>query len=51
MELGDLSLVVMQHIFEYILNGKTQTHVSSLSVKGENETATAMSKTIEYQWQ
>jgi len=46
MELGDLDLVVMQHIFEYILNGKTQTHVSSLSVKGENETATAMSKTV-----
>ena len=43
---GDLDLVVMQHIFEYKLNSKTHTHISSLSVKGENETATAMSKTV-----
>ena len=46
MENGDLDLVVMQHKFEYNLNGKTETHISSLSVKGENETATAMSKTV-----
>ncbi|MBS1765763.1 MAG: saccharopine dehydrogenase NADP-binding domain-containing protein [Bacteroidetes bacterium] len=46
MKQGDLDLVVMQHSFEYTLNGKSLKHTSSLSVKGENETATAMSKTV-----
>ena len=46
MQHGDLDLVVMQHSFEYIQNGKKHFHTSSLSVKGENETATAMSKTV-----
>lgn len=46
MQHGDLDLVVMQHSFEYTQNGKKHFHTSSLSVKGENETATAMSKTV-----
>lgn len=46
LEHGDLDLVVMQHTFEYIQNGKKNSHTSSLSVIGENETATAMSKTV-----
>jgi saccharopine dehydrogenase (NADP+, L-glutamate forming) len=43
---GDLDLVVMQHIFEFTLNNKKHKLYSSLSVKGDNEHATAMSKTV-----
>lgn len=43
---GDKDMVVMQHIFEYTLNGKQQKITSSLVVKGEDEVNTAMAKTV-----
>jgi saccharopine dehydrogenase-like NADP-dependent oxidoreductase len=43
---GDKDMIVMQHQFEYELNGKTHHHISSLVVKGENELHTAMAKTV-----
>jgi len=42
----DKDMVVMQHQFEYSLNGKNKKIVSSLVVKGEDQTYTAMAKTV-----
>ncbi len=42
----DLDMIVMQHIFEYSINQKNYTLKSSLVCKGENNIATAMSKTV-----
>lgn len=43
---GDRDMIVMQHQFEYLLNGvKKQLH-SSLIVKGDDEHSTAMAKTV-----
>lgn len=43
---GDKDMVVMQHIFEFTLNGKQQNIISSLVVKGDDEVNTAMAKTV-----
>lgn len=43
---GDKDMVVMQHIFEYTLDGKQQKITSSLVVKGDDEVHTAMAKTV-----
>ncbi len=42
----DKDMVVMQHRFEYKLNGKQINHTSSLVVKGDNSVYTAMAKTV-----
>ncbi|MFL5754351.1 MAG: saccharopine dehydrogenase family protein [Bacteroidia bacterium] len=42
----DKDMIVMQHQFEYILNGKTHKLNSSLVVKGEDQVHTAMAKTV-----
>ena len=43
---SDKDMIVMQHQFEYSLNGKNILHTSSLVVKGENSVYTAMAKTV-----
>ncbi len=43
---GDKDMIVMQHIFEYKLNGTTKQLTSSLVVKGDDTTNTAMAKTV-----
>lgn len=43
---SDKDLIVMQHLFEYKLNGKSYLHTSSLVVKGENSVYTAMARTV-----
>jgi saccharopine dehydrogenase (NADP+, L-glutamate forming) len=43
---NDLDMVVMQHQFEYSLNGKREKIISSLVVKGESQLHTAMAKTV-----
>lgn len=43
---GDKDLIVMQHLFDYELNGKAHTLRSSLVVKGDDEHFTAMAKTV-----
>ena len=43
---GDKDMIVMQHQFEYSLNGKSHTLHSSLVVKGDDEINTAMAKTV-----
>ena len=43
---GDKDMIVMQHIFEYKLNGTTKHLTSSLVVKGDDTTNTAMAKTV-----
>jgi saccharopine dehydrogenase-like NADP-dependent oxidoreductase len=43
---GDKDMIVMQHIFEYVIEGNKKALTSSLVVKGENETHTAMAKTV-----
>lgn len=43
---GDKDMVVMQHIFDYFLDGKLEHITSSLVVKGEDEIHTAMAKTV-----
>ena len=43
---GDKDMIVMQHIFEYQLNGSTKHITSSLVVKGDDTTNTAMAKTV-----
>lgn len=45
---GDKDLIVMQHLFEYRLNGKVRKLTSTLIVKGENQLLTAMAKTVGY---
>ena len=46
LEKGDKDLVVMHHEFEYELNDKNYLLTSTLSMKGENEINTAMSKLV-----
>ena len=43
---SDKDMIVMQHIFDYRLHGKTIHHTSSLIVEGENSIFTAMAKTV-----
>ncbi|HRD37897.1 MAG TPA: saccharopine dehydrogenase C-terminal domain-containing protein, partial [Bacteroidia bacterium] len=43
---GDKDMIVMQHLFEYTLNGKTHQLNSSLVVIGDDEDHTAMAKTV-----
>jgi saccharopine dehydrogenase (NADP+, L-glutamate forming) len=43
---GDKDLIVMWHRFGYTLQGIQRTIISNLSVTGENETETAMAKTV-----
>ena len=43
---NDKDMIVMQHLFGYELNGKKQQIESSLVVLGENQTYTAMAKTV-----
>ncbi|MFY9241916.1 MAG: saccharopine dehydrogenase C-terminal domain-containing protein [Polaribacter sp.] len=42
----DRDMVVMQHLFGYEINGERRQIESSLVVKGENQTYTAMAKTV-----
>ena len=42
----DRDLVVMQHLFEYTLDGRNMRISSSLHVEGENNVKTAMGKTV-----
>ncbi len=42
----DKDMIVMQHLFEYSLNGKNESIHSSLVVKGESVEQTAMAKTV-----
>jgi saccharopine dehydrogenase (NADP+, L-glutamate forming) len=42
----DRDLVVMQHMFEYTLDGKNMQLSSSLHIEGENNIQTAMGKTV-----
>lgn len=46
LEEGDKDMIVMQHIFDYKLNGSSHTLHSSLVVKGKDKTHTAMSMTV-----
>lgn len=46
LEENDIDLIVMQHLFEYVLQGKTYSLTSSLVVKGEDARYTAMAKTV-----
>ncbi|MDZ4664013.1 MAG: saccharopine dehydrogenase C-terminal domain-containing protein [Bacteroidota bacterium] len=43
---GDKDMIVMQHLFDYELNGKTHHLTSSLVVLGDDENHTAMAKTV-----
>ena len=43
---GDKDMIVMQHQFEYILNGASKKLNSSLVVIGDDEVHTAMAKTV-----
>jgi saccharopine dehydrogenase-like NADP-dependent oxidoreductase len=43
---GDRDLVVMQHRFEYQLNGASKVKTSALVLEGENDYHTAMAKTV-----
>jgi saccharopine dehydrogenase-like NADP-dependent oxidoreductase len=43
---NDKDMIVMQHLFGYELNGKKHQIESSLVVLGENQTYTAMAKTV-----
>ncbi len=42
----DKDMIVMQHQFEFSLHGKSKKIISSLVVKGEDQTYTAMAKTV-----
>jgi saccharopine dehydrogenase (NADP+, L-glutamate forming) len=42
----DRDLIVMQHMFEYTLNGINMQFSSSLHIEGENNIKTAMGKTV-----
>lgn len=46
LEHGDKDMIVMQHLFEYTLNGKKDKLTSSLVVIGDDEEHTAMAKTV-----
>ncbi|HEY4650650.1 MAG TPA: saccharopine dehydrogenase family protein, partial [Pontibacter sp.] len=43
---GDKDMIVMQHLFEYELEGERHELTSSLVVKGDDEVHTAMAKTV-----
>ena len=43
---GDIDLIVMQHQFEYDINGTPHKLLSSLIVKGDDNIHTAMAKTV-----
>jgi len=43
---GDKDMIVMQHLFEYELSGKSHQLTSSLVVVGDDEHHTAMAKTV-----
>ena len=43
---NDLDLIVMQHEFEYELNGASHTHISTLTMEGEDSEYTAMAKLV-----
>ncbi|OFY82669.1 MAG: saccharopine dehydrogenase [Bacteroidetes bacterium RIFCSPLOWO2_12_FULL_35_15] len=42
----DKDMIVMQHQFDFSTNGKSKKIISSLVVKGEDQTYTAMAKTV-----
>jgi len=46
LEKTDLDMIVMKHEIAFILNNKKQKVCSSLIVKGEDKTYTAMAKTV-----
>ena len=46
LEEDDKDMIVMQHLFGYEMNGKNHQIESSLIVLGENQTYTAMAKTV-----
>ncbi|WP_242927605.1 saccharopine dehydrogenase family protein [Pontibacter vulgaris] len=46
LEPGDKDMIVMQHLFEYELNGESHALTSSLVVIGDDEVHTAMAKTV-----
>lgn len=46
LEHGDKDMIVMQHLFDYELNGKSHHLTSSLVVIGDDEYHTAMAKTV-----
>ena len=46
LEESDKDMIVMQHLFGYEINGKKHQIESSLVVLGENQTYTAMAKTV-----
>lgn len=43
---NDKDMIVMQHQFDYVLKGESKKITSSLVVKGEDQTYTAMAKTV-----
>jgi saccharopine dehydrogenase-like NADP-dependent oxidoreductase len=43
---GDKDMIVMQHLFEYELNGQKRETTSTLVVTGDDEVHTAMAKTV-----
>ncbi|NEM98647.1 saccharopine dehydrogenase family protein [Pontibacter burrus] len=46
LEHGDKDMIVMQHLFQYELDGEKHEFTSSLVVKGDDEVHTAMAKTV-----
>lgn len=46
LERDDKDLIVMQHQFDYIKNGKQHKIISSLQLEGEGSKGTAMAKTV-----
>jgi len=46
LEDGDKDMIVMQHIFQYEINGSKKELISSLVVKGKDNIHTAMSMTV-----
>ena len=46
LEENDKDMIVMQHLFGYEINGEKRQIESSLVVNGENQTYTAMAKTV-----
>jgi len=43
---GDKDMIIMQHQFEYVMEGKKKKLISTLVVKGDDEVYTAMAKTV-----
>jgi saccharopine dehydrogenase-like NADP-dependent oxidoreductase len=46
LEPGDKDMIVMQHLFEYELNGQKRETTSTLVATGDDEVHTAMAKTV-----